>query len=86
MNGNKSKFNYSSFTDGYFAVNKDKYTQDQAIAIFQEETGENPKEILTGTVLFGMGIDDNGDKHNTWWLNIYYKQNTKRRCPVWVMR
>lgn len=86
MDGRKSKFNYELFSNGYFAINKNKYTKNQAISIFQEETGENPQEFLTGTVFFGIGIDDDGEKHNTWWLDTYYKQNTKRRCLVWVMR
>lgn len=27
----KSKFDYLSFTDGFFAVNKDKYTKEEAV-------------------------------------------------------
>lgn len=50
MNSKQSKFEYGWFFDGcsygYFCVNKDKYTQEQARALFEQETGgQSPKEF-----------------------------------------
>lgn len=86
MDGKKSKFDYLSFTDGFFAVNKDKYTKEEAVQLFLEETCGIVHEIITGTVYFGFGVDEDGEKHNCWWLDIDYTGSSARRFPVWVIR
>lgn len=90
MNGKKSKFEYDWFFDGcsygYFCVNKSKYTQEQAIALFEQETsGQSPKEIKCATVRFGAGIDEDGEKRVCWWIDEESPEAAKRRCPVWVL-
>ena len=47
----KSKFDYLSFTDGFFAVNKDKYTKEEAVQLFLDHLPEG--------VLFGL-LDRSG--------------------------
>lgn len=86
MDGKKSKFDYLSFTDGFFAVNKDKYTKEEAVQLFLEENRGIIHEIITGTVYFGFGVDEDGEKNNGWWLDIDYTGSSARRCPVWVIR
>lgn len=89
MDGKNSKFEYDWFYDGcaysLFCVNKNKYTIEQAIALFKKETcGESPKEIKTATVRFGAGVQD-GEKRITWWLDEESEETAKRRCPVWIL-
>lgn len=86
MDGKKSKFDYLSFTDGFFAVNKDKYTKEEAVQLFLEETVGIVHEITTGVVYFGFGVGEDGEKHTGWWLDIDYIGSSARRCPVWVIR
>lgn len=83
-----SKFEYSGFSggDGDFAVNAEKYTEEQAIKIFQEETsgvvGEARGEykIVPAYVRHRAGVNEDGERQVGWWLE-YHKY--KRSCPVW---
>lgn len=90
MNGKQSKFEYGWFFDGcsygYFCVNKDKYTQEQARALFEQETGgQSPKEFKFATVRFGAGTDEDGEKRVCWWIDEESTGEEKRRCPVYLM-
>lgn len=90
MDGKKSKFEYNSFWGGisyaYFCVNKDKYTLEKAKELFEIENGKPAKEIKEGSVRFGAGITEDGERFVGWWLDEFSKGTEKRRCPVWIMR
>lgn len=90
MNGKNSKFEYAWFMDGatcgWFCVNKDKYTAEQARSLFEEETNQVAKEIKCFAVRFGAGIDEDGEKRVCWWLDESSTGKEKRRCPVWALR
>lgn len=80
-----SKFEYSIFADGYFAVSKQKYTKEQAIEIFRHELGlDDPCIIAVGSafVCYYRKYDDDGELYSGWWL-----ESDERRwsCPVWVL-
>lgn len=90
MNGKKSKFEYDWFYDGtwgynLFCVNKNKYTLEQAIAIFESETECKPNETSTATVRFGAGVSEDGEKRVCWYIDEEAKETDRRRCPVWVL-
>jgi len=83
-----SKFDYLSFTGGYddFAVNKEKFTKEEALEIYKSEN-----EVYKNKVKF-IAIGESFVRHRTgrnednepcigWWIEY---QQCKRSCPVWV--
>lgn len=91
MDGKRSKFDYGWFFDGFsynlFCANKDKYTLEEARALFESEScGEVAKEIKTAAVRFGAGVNDDGEKCVGWWMDEQCNGTEKRRCPVWVLK
>lgn len=82
-----SKFDYECFCgdcNRLLAVNKEKYTKEQAIDIAKEELErfDAPYYIVIENmfVRHRAGVDDDGEKHVTWWLE---DKEHKRCCPVW---
>ena len=87
MDGKKSSFDYGWFWNGMgyniLCVNSDKYSKEQAMAIFACETGTRKvTEIKQGYVRYGYGVNDDGEKYNGWWLE---EENGRNRCPVWCL-
>lgn len=86
----KSSFDYDWFWDGIgyniLCVNSDKYTKEQARAIFEQENynkiNKKVTEINQGYVRYGYGVNDDGEKYNGWWLE---EENGRNRCPVWCL-
>ena len=83
-----SKFEYACFFGGYddFAVNKEKYTKEQAIDIYKTENrhlkGEGKLIAVTNAfVRHRAGINEDYEPCVGWWLE--YKEH-KRSCPVWA--
>ena len=80
-----SKFDYCGFYGGFgeFAVNAETYTEEQAIGIFELETGckvGDEYEITQAFVRHRAGRNEEGDPCVGWWLEDYKR---KRSCPVW---
>ena len=88
MDGKKSKFVADSFYGDthYFAVNRDKFSAEEAIQMCRDQTGYNPDKPFKAQVWFGCGVDDEGETHNgCWWLDVSGKGKLPRKCPVWAM-
>lgn len=83
----ESKFYFSVFhgyDDSYFVVSSERYTLEEAIDIFKEEmNSEEVPPIKLGTVFFGFGVDDGGERQNAWWLNVY-DSKSRNHTPVYV--
>lgn len=80
-----SKFEYSLFDNGYFAVSKQKYTKEQAVEIFKREIDlDLPCLIAVGSafVRYRYGINDDNEPCSGWWIEIGER---RRSCPVWVL-
>lgn len=82
-----SKFDYEIFYGGYdsFAVNKEKYTKEQAIEIAKIELKRLEKTyyiaVGDGYVRHRAGINEDGEPCVGWWLEY---SERKRSCPCWV--
>ena len=85
-----SKFDYCGFYGGgemEFAVNAEEYTKEQAIGIFEFETGgkvgdsKNEYRVISAYVRHRAGRNDDGEPCVGWWLE---DQKHKRSCPVWA--
>ena len=82
-----SKFDYGEFRDGYddFAVNSAKYTVEEAIALYVEEMGAEPGDILSvcnAFVSHHAGVNEDYEPVVGWWLE--YRER-KSSCPVYAM-
>ena len=80
-----SKFEYSIFMDGHFAVSKQKYTKEQAIEIFRCELGlDAPCLIAVGSafVRYRYGINNDNEPCSGWWIEV---DERRRSCPAWVL-
>ena len=81
----QSKFEYLDFTSGYyaFAVNSQKYTQEEAVEIFvrEMEADINDYRIETDFVRHRAGVNEDGERSVGWWLE---HEEFKRSCPVWL--
>ena len=84
-----SKFEYARFVGGdeSFAVNAEKYTKEEAIALADDEIGWGPGEYsLLITRIFvrhRAGLNEDNEPVVGWWLED--KQH-KRSCPVYAFR
>nr|DAG57630.1 MAG TPA: hypothetical protein [Caudoviricetes sp.] len=79
-----SKFDFDLFTGDYpIAVNKKRYTEQQAEEIAKDVLGVSAVEKYGGFVRYGYGCDDDGEVYNAWWLDWY---PSKRSCPVWAFK
>jgi len=83
-----SKFEYESFYGGYddFAVNKEKFTKEQAVEIYKLEQAHNKGRglsiaICDAFVRHRAGVNGDNEPCVGWWLE--YKEH-KRSCPVWA--
>lgn len=86
-----SKFEYDIFysgSDRHFAVNRQKYTEEEARAIFEQQTEckEEFFEILEGAVTHRAGVDFDGERHVGWWLDFCHDGTEPRYCPVWAFQ
>ena len=83
----KSSFDHGWFWDGMgygiLCANIEKYSKEQARAIFEHESGSTATEIKQGYVRYGYGVNDDGEKYNGWWLE---EENGRNRCPVWRLK
>lgn len=92
MDGLKSKFDFDIFYDEwedrrYFAANRDKYTREAAIALWEQETDGAPVfEVREAAVRWGVGGKIDGEPRVGWWLEFHEDGNKPRLCPVWVIR
>lgn len=80
-----SKFEYSLFSDGYFAVSKQKYTKEQAIEIFKREMDLKGSCLITvgsAFVRYRYGINDDNEPCSGWWIEVGER---RRSCPAWVL-
>lgn len=82
-----SKFDYARFYGSYdeLAVNKEKYTKEQAIEIAKVELERNKKPyyiaVGDGYVRHRAGVNEDCEPCVGWWLE--YSEH-KRSCPCWV--
>lgn len=78
-----SKFDYDLFIcdEIYLAVNKERYTEQQAVEIAKRELHVENVKMLDGYVYYGFGIIDDEEKYNGWWLTF---EKPKRGCSVWA--
>lgn len=83
-----SKFCFGQFYGGYseYAINSQKYTKDEAIRIFQRETGykvgDGRTEFTVGEAWIRHRAGRNEDNEPTvgWWVEYSEHQ---RSCPAW---
>lgn len=86
-----SKFEYGRFydwPDEWFAVNAQKYTEEEAIAIFQQEMEEEstPYKIGRAAVIWRVGYNEDGERCAGWWLDLTHDGTEPRYCPVWLFQ
>ena len=85
-----SKFEYDSFDGGgwqcFFAVSKQKYTQEEAYEIFERETDERAANcrIPDCAVRWRAGINEDGEPVVGWWLELDADGTEPCCCPVWA--
>ncbi len=83
----KSSFDHAWFWDGMgygiLCANIEKYSKEQARAIFEHESGSTATEIKQGYVRYGYGVNDDGERDNNWWLE---EENGRNRCSVWRLK
>lgn len=90
MDGKKSKFNYSLFsdeTDHILCINADKYTLEEAYEIAEKEdfTEENGYKLDMGNyVRHRAGIDFEGEKVVGWWMEDYGSRDRRGFVPVYA--
>lgn len=81
-----SKFDFSSFVGGYdvFAVSKQRFTKEEAIALaLREKDWQDDKCFIAvgnAFVRHRAGVDECGERVVGWWLE-YEEHSTS--CPVW---
>ena len=78
-----SKFDFSSFYGGFdiFAVSKQKYTKDEAIAVVKRELEPNGLLAMgSAFVRHRAGRDECNERFVGWWLEYEEHENS---CPVW---
>lgn len=84
----QSKFDYAMFYFDYermFAVSKQKFSREQAIALFEQECDAPVVyEITDAAVRWRAGVDMYGERRVCWWLELDYDGTEPRCCPVWV--
>ena len=85
-----SKFEYASFDDGgwqcFFAVSKQKYTQEEANNLFEQEIAYEAEicKIHDCAVRWRAGINEDGEPVVGWWLELDADGTEPRCCPVWA--
>ena len=77
---------YQYYPDGrFFAVSAQRFTKEEAEALFQRECGPvECYEIDTAAVRWRAGVDDEGEPAVGWWLELDHDGTEPRCCPVWV--
>ena len=81
-----SKFDYDSFYGGFddFAVSKEKFTKDEAIALYKREmdipSGETIA-VMESYVRHRAGVNEDGEPCVGWWIEYAHYG---RDCPCWV--
>ena len=88
--GSASRFRYECFYDDdyrYFAVNKSKYTRQQAdeICEYELDVDLSTVKVSDGYVYHGFGMLD-GEMENTYWLSDCPKGRWSIECYVYEMR
>lgn len=82
-----SKFDFGSYDGDYdtFAVNKQRYTKEEAIALAKQENDWQGCGVYIAVgsafVRHRAGRDEDGERCVGYWLE--YEEHT-RSCPVWV--
>lgn len=81
-----SKFEYEHFYGGYddFAVSKEKYSKEQAIALYCTEKNIQKGEkiaVMDAFVRHRVGWNADNERCVCWWLE--YKEHS-RSCPVYA--
>ena len=91
MDAKKSKFDFDNFSgdgDHHFAVNAGKYTEEQAVEIYQKEYGyycpNNPYIIEKSHVKWRAGQNEDNEPCVGWWFD--YSPSEKRSVEVWAFR
>ena len=86
IEGFKRQFSSLSHSTGAMCINRNMYSIEQAKAIFQENMGRLPKEVLERDMVYGYGTDINGDRYwKKWWIDWKGNMDGEKRCPVWIM-
>ena len=84
-----SKFDYGHFVGGdeRFAVNAEKYTKEEAVALADGEIGRGSGEytllVTRIYVRHRAGINEDNEPVVGWWLE---DRQYKRSCPVYAFR
>ena len=81
-----SKFDYGSFAGGYdiFAASKERYTKEEAIALFAFEYDLPKGEIVAvgeAWVKHRAGINEDNEPCVGWWMEY---EDRGRCCPCYV--
>jgi len=88
MKAKDSKFDFGSFgNNGYhdFAVNKGKYTKEEAIKIYEEERYyKHPYIVEEAHIKWRAGVNEDNEPCVGWWFD--YSPKEKRSVEVWAFR
>lgn len=93
MDGKKSKFDYAIFQgEGQLAVNKAKYTEQEAIDILKYEkegvigTKKSEYMLINGYVKWRAGVDGDGERAVGYWLEWAERKRGSVECYVFEQR
>ena len=78
-----SKFDFMKFNGGYdeFAVSKQRYSRDEAIAVAKREMDIEPLVIGEAYVTHRAGMNEDDEPCVGWWIDY---EPYKRSTPAWV--
>ena len=85
-----SKFDYGAFYSyypdcRYFAASVQRFTKEEAEALFQQECGPvECYEVSTASVVWRAGVDEDNEPRVCWWLELDHDGSEPRHCPVWL--
>lgn len=85
----QSKFDYGIFYYNYeervFAVSKQRFSREEAIALFEQECDAPAVyEVTDAAVRWRAGTTEDGERLVCWWLELDHDGTEPRCCPVWV--
>ncbi len=86
-----SKFDYGTFYgygERWFAVSKQRFSIDEAMAMFAREFDMTAEEIAefeieSAAVRWRAGVNEENEPQVGWWLEIDCDGSEPRCCPVW---
>ena len=78
-----SKFDHATFSAA-FAVSAQKYTIEEAAAMYELEYGRRPVTSDRAAVIWKVGRDEYNQPCAGWWLDTEHDGTEPRYCPVWL--